>query len=169
MTPLWTVDEALTEVLNSIGNGSALPLTEAQESDLRDFYRPGFLAQNRAGADWASDKVRVLPLAHLVGVLATMFTSASATLTGEPSRRVDPASAVRAAHVVALHSNARVRPGPAPISRPQLGPYCPLKLRAVGVPDPDQVLADRLWDALKLLGALPRRSHRSAPPDRAVA
>jgi hypothetical protein len=169
MTPFWTVDEALTEVLDSIAKGSALPLTAEEEGALEDFYRPGFQAQCLAGADWNCDKAIVLPLAHLVGVLATLFTSASTSLGGEAASQVDPASAVRAAHVVALHSNARFRPGPAPASRPRLGPYCPLKLRAVGVPDPDQALADRLWDAFKLLGVLPRRSHRSAAQVQAVA
>jgi hypothetical protein len=62
---------ALDEVLASIEDGSAFPLTEDALEALRQRYQPDFEDNLRANVDWQKARTRVLPLARVVGSLAS--------------------------------------------------------------------------------------------------
>jgi hypothetical protein len=162
MAASWEVEAALQEVLASIEQGSALPLTQVEKDELVDFYLPAFRAQHDRGADWGQDKAQILPLATLVGMAATLFTSVKVTLTaGGPPTQVDPESALQAASAIALQcqvpevrgeGGARMDDDLKP-----LGPYCPRPVPGtLGAGGDDLAISRRLWELLKLLRAAAR-------------
>ena len=67
------VESALDEVLAEIEKGSLLPLTDDALQALRDRYRPDFTASLAAGAEWEVARENILPLARVVGNLASTF------------------------------------------------------------------------------------------------
>ena len=74
----WNVDEALGEAIKRVAAGSALPLTDAEREDLRRAYRGPFQREHDRGVDWDVVRPIVLNYAHMIGMLATTFTSATA-------------------------------------------------------------------------------------------
>lgn len=101
--PGWTVEGALTQVIDAIARGALLmQVTETVRQRLRDLYRPDFDEQYKNSADWRRDEARVLGLAHVVGALAAERTVLKAVGSGHlPPIEVDGDEAAAAAYIVA--------------------------------------------------------------------
>jgi hypothetical protein len=160
MAATWDVQAALQEVLTSIEQGSALPLTPVEKDELVEFYLPAFRAQHDRGADWDQDKAQILPLATMVGMAATLFASVKVTLTGGAPTQVDPESALQAASAIALQCQVpevQGEGGRMDDDLKPLGPYCPRPVPGtLGAGGDDLAVSRRLWELLKLLRAAAR-------------
>ena len=161
MAASWDVQAAVQEVLASIEQGSALPLTQVDKDELADFYLPAFRAQHDREADWDKDKGRILPLATMVGMAATLFTSVKVTLTGGAPTQVDPESALQAASAIALQCALDEVPGARGAriddDLEPLGSYCPRPVPGtLGAHSEDLAISRRLWELFKLLRSAAR-------------
>jgi hypothetical protein len=161
MAANWNVEEALDEVMARIRQGSALAFRPGDSDQLRARYRGPFQAQHDAGADWNLARPRILPMAQLVGFLATTLTSAAALLTGDRPVAVDRQSALLAAYLV---SQLCHYPAAAPAVVP-FGVYCagfsPAGISG-SLEDHAQLIAP-LWAVLDHLQVLPPPRRSPAP------
>jgi hypothetical protein len=98
----WNVDEAVSQVITWIHEGSALPfLGLAEDPKLRELYHDCFQEAKDNNVNWCRAQVRVRPLAYMVGALATMFAAVDQALekTAKPEQ-VLPRHAWRAAYLI---------------------------------------------------------------------
>lgn len=153
-TSTWTVSEAVNQVLLAIQQGSTLKLNVDASGPLHDWYTLGFQAQHDKGADWDHDKAVILPLAHWVGLTATLFTAVRAVVTGSGApAEVDPECALKAAYLISLECHFKLTERSA-AGGPKLlpdGVYCPLPPPSYQ-PSPEELAqADHLRELRKLL------------------
>jgi hypothetical protein len=76
MSSDWNVDDAVNEVMAWIHDGSALPFLKLPDDlKLKTTYHDRFQRAKERGIDWNLARKRVLPLAYMVGALATMLAA----------------------------------------------------------------------------------------------
>jgi hypothetical protein len=98
----WKVDDAVNEVMAGIHDGSALTfLKPPDDLALKNTYHDLF-EKTQGKIDWTIARKRVLPLAYMVGALATMLAAVDQALTKTHSKpeRVLPQHARRAAYLI---------------------------------------------------------------------
>src|SRR5260370_17283572 len=105
MSANWDVEDAIEEVIAAIREGSALRIGRRVRKYYENLYWDDFKAQWEKGADWYKARKRVLPLAVLVGAIASALTIIRAVINYDPvPYNVDEKSAADAAWFVA-HSD----------------------------------------------------------------
>lgn len=97
----WNVDDAVNQVMTWIHDGSALPFLKASEDlELKNTYLDRFKDAKARHIDWNKAKDRVLPLAYMVGALATLLAAVDQAKTHGKPERVLPQHAKRAAYLI---------------------------------------------------------------------
>jgi hypothetical protein len=98
----WYVEDALNEVVRAIQDGSLLSIT-GLEDGYKQRYRRDFQDHwEKNDYSWLKARETILPLAELVGSLATMLSIYRAAKNGKPPRTVDQYSAYMAGYLVAF-------------------------------------------------------------------
>ncbi len=120
----WDSTAAVAQVLDRIQQGAGLPLGDAKAA-LAGRYTPAFQKQKDAGASFQVASETVLPLAQVVGSMATTLAVFKALLQNKqklpPS--IDAESALQAAELVAHLKFCPVKDP----SNPTRGNFCPPK------------------------------------------
>lgn len=119
MSSSTAVEAALDEVVDQIRRGAEpLPLADDMDTDFKDRYRQDFEEELQKPEDWTDAKLRVLPLARMVGHVATFLTFAKAASHGQGQPTVvDGHCAYLAGYLVS-------RACPAPAGPKMVGKWC---------------------------------------------
>jgi hypothetical protein len=153
MSANWDVEDAIEEVIAAIREGSALRIGRRVRKYYENLYWDDFESQWEKGADWYKARKRVLPLAVLVGALASVLTIVRAVINLDPvPYNVDRKSAADAAWFVA-HSDLCVD-----------GAFCTQAVEGLKTSDEDSVKRAKAFAAL--IANLEPRSGRSRPSGR---
>jgi len=102
MSQACTIENAVQEIMTGIRAGATLPFSPGVLKALRETYHERLERAESLGIHWTNARGRVMPLAHMVGAVATMLAAADQALTGPtaPPKKIQPAHAWRAAYLV---------------------------------------------------------------------
>lgn len=84
----WDVGKALKDVSYAMSDGAGLHIDPGDLLELSGLLENDFETEKARGRDWNNDKRVVLPLANLVGIIATLATYADWE-GGDPPAEVD--------------------------------------------------------------------------------
>jgi hypothetical protein len=98
----WSVEDALDEVVRAIQDGSSLSITGLEDGYKRRYRRDFQEHWDKNDYSWPDARETILPLAEMVGSLATTLSIYRAVEKGTPvPRTVDQFSAYMAGYLVA--------------------------------------------------------------------
>lgn len=102
MNAICTIEEAADEIIAAIKEGATLHFCSGILEDLRTTYLSRLELAESLGIHWSDARKRVLPLAYMVGAVATMLAAADQALTKStaPPKQVLPSHAWGAAYLV---------------------------------------------------------------------
>lgn len=119
----WDPTDAVEQVLGKIKEGSGLPLSKQAEDGLKQRYQPAFQQQLRKNVSFQVASETILPLAKVVGSVATVIAVFNAVAQNQKKLPpVDVKSALQAAELV-----AHLKFCPVDASDATRGNFCPPK------------------------------------------
>jgi hypothetical protein len=103
MSSDWNVDDAVNEIMAWVHDGSALPfLSPPDDLKLKSAYRNCLQKTKDRKINWNLARKRVLPMAYMVGTVATLLAAVDQASKGTHSKpeRVLPQHAWQAAYLM---------------------------------------------------------------------